>query len=140
MQCGSGITSINHAAWQIALGYADVAVAGGMESHSTRPAFMSTTTAPFKGMPPQWLKMRLSPVDEQDIPMLEVSDEMAKKWGITEWMQIHGDKYMSQLFGCDLCMSFWTCLVLSLALVIVNSDPWMIITAIPATPLTRMLV
>ena len=83
MQCGSGITSINHAAFQIALGYADVAIAGGMESHSTRPAFLSTTDAPYKGMPPQWLKMRLSPVDEQDIPMLEVSDEMAKKWGIS---------------------------------------------------------
>lgn len=65
---------------------------------------------------------------------------LIKKWGIAEYFQVHGNKFFSQLFSCDLCMSFWTCLVLSLALVIVNSDPWMIITAIPATPVTRMLV
>jgi len=83
MQCGSAITSINHAAWQISLGYADVVIAGGMESHSTRPVFMSTTNEPYKGLPPAWLPMRLSPFDEQNIPMLEVSDGMAQKWGIT---------------------------------------------------------
>jgi len=83
MQCGSAITSINHAAFQIALGYADVVIAGGMESHSTRPIFMSTTTAPYKELPPAWLSEHLSPVPEQDIPMLEVSDGMAKKWGIS---------------------------------------------------------
>ena len=65
---------------------------------------------------------------------------LMKKWGIAEYFQVHGNRFFSQLFSCDLCMSFWTCLVLSLALVIVNSDPWMIIPAIPATPLTRMLV
>lgn len=65
---------------------------------------------------------------------------LMKKWGIAEYFQVHGNKFFSQLFSCDLCMSFWTCLVLSLALVIVYSDPWLIITAIPATPVTRMLV
>lgn len=65
---------------------------------------------------------------------------LMKKWGIAEYFQVHGNKFFSQLFSCDLCMSFWTCLVLSLALVIVYNDPWLIITAIPATPVTRMLV
>lgn len=83
MKCGSGITAINHAAWQIALGYADVAVAGGMESHSTRPAYMSTTTASYKGMPPQWLQLRLSPFDDQEIAMPAISDNMAEKWNIS---------------------------------------------------------
>ena len=32
---------------------------------------------------------------------------LVKKWGIAEWMQIHGDSFTSKLFGCDLCMSFW---------------------------------
>lgn len=83
MQCGSAITSINHAAFQIALGYTDVAIAGGMESASTKPAFLSTTTDPYKGMPPQWLTMRLAPEDEQNISMIQVADLMAEKWGIT---------------------------------------------------------
>ncbi len=83
MKCGSGITAINHAAFQIALGYADIAVAGGMESHSTRPAFMSTTTPPYKGIPPQWLRLRLSPFDDQEITMPQISDCMALKWNIS---------------------------------------------------------
>lgn len=83
MQCGSGITSINHAAFEIALGYADVAIAGGMESVSTVPVFMSTTTTPHRGQTPEWLPYCLSPYPEQDIPMLKVSDGMACKWGIS---------------------------------------------------------
>lgn len=86
MQCGSAITSINHAAFQIALGYTDVAIAGGMESASTRPVFMSTTTDPYKGLPPQWLTMRLAPEDDQNISMIQVADGMAEKWGITRTM------------------------------------------------------
>lgn len=83
MQCGSAITSINHAAFQIALGYADVAIAGGMESHSTRPVFMSTSTEAYKGLAPQWLTRHLAPTPEQDISMLEMSDLCAKKWNIS---------------------------------------------------------
>ena len=83
MQCGSAITSINHAAWQIALGYADVAMAGGMESHSTRPCYVNRNVEPYKGLPIEVLKMHLSPFAEEDIPMLQVSDKMAKVWNIS---------------------------------------------------------
>ena len=86
MQCGSAITSINHAAFQLALGYTDVAIAGGMESASTKPVFMSATTDPYKGLPPQWLTMRLAPEDDQNISMIQVADGMAEKWGITRVM------------------------------------------------------
>jgi acetyl-CoA C-acetyltransferase len=83
MQCGSAITSINHAAFQIALGYTDVAIAGGMESASTKPVFMSATSEPYKGIAPPWLSMRLAPTDDQNISMIAVADGMAQKWGIT---------------------------------------------------------
>ena len=86
MQCGSAITAINHAAFQIALGYTDVAMAGGMESASTKPVFLSTTTDPYKGLAPQWLTMRLAPEDDQNISMIQVADGMAQKWGITRTM------------------------------------------------------
>ncbi len=83
MQCGSAITSINHAAWQVALGYADVVVAGGYESHSTKPCIVNKNVEPYKGLPIEVLKTHLSPVAEEDIPMLAVSDLMAEKWGIS---------------------------------------------------------
>ena len=81
MQCGSAITSINHAAAQIALGFADIMVAGGMESHSTSAIYFSTTVTPYKQIGPTPLTMHLAPTPEQDISMLQVSDGMAEKWG-----------------------------------------------------------
>ena len=83
MQCGSAIDSINHAAWKILAGAADVIIAGGMESHSNAVAKFSTTVEPYKGLGPQ----RIIPIIHNDpaqrIPMIEISDVMAEKWGIT---------------------------------------------------------
>lgn len=83
MQCGSAITSINHAAAQIGLGYADVLIVGGMESYSTLVAYYSMSNEPYKLIPPRPLTMRLAPTDEENINMLQVSDGMAKKWSIS---------------------------------------------------------
>ena len=83
MQCGSAITSINHAAFQVALGYTDVAIAGGVESHSTRPVFLSSVTDPYKALAPQWITMRLAPEDEQNIPMVAAADLIADIWNIS---------------------------------------------------------
>lgn len=83
MQCGSAIDSINHAAWKILAGQADVIIAGGMESCSQTYAKFSTCIAPYKGILPTPVKQELAPTADQDISMIEVSDGMAKKWGIT---------------------------------------------------------
>lgn len=83
MQCGSAITSINHAAAMIALGYADVLLVGGMESYSTMCAEFSMNDEPYKLIPPIPLAPHLAPQKEEDISMIEVSDHMAQKWGIT---------------------------------------------------------
>lgn len=65
---------------------------------------------------------------------------LVKKWGIAEWMQIHGDSFTSKLFGCDLCMSFWTCFVVTLAVACLTEDNTIVLAPVFATPLTRMLV
>ena len=83
MQCGSSIVCINNAALQIASGTIDIAIAGGAETHSTTACKFSTCAEPYKEQPPRAAKNRLAPTDDQDISMIEVSDGMAKKWGIT---------------------------------------------------------
>ena len=65
---------------------------------------------------------------------------LVKKWGWAEWMQVHGDKYSSQLFSCDLCMSFWAAMMVSFAFVCWYDDPIYILLPIFTTPVTRMLV
>lgn len=83
MQCGSAIDAINHAAWKIMAGCADIIIAGGMESHSQSYAKFSMAVQPYKKLPPMPVPQQGSPIKEDCIPMLEVSDRMAKEWGIS---------------------------------------------------------
>lgn len=83
MQCGSGIACINRAGLSIAAGEVDIAIAGGAESYSQRFAKFSMSTEPYKLIPPTAIPNYLSPVKEDAISMLEISDRMAGIWGIS---------------------------------------------------------
>ncbi len=69
MQCGSAIDSINHAAWKILAGHADIVIAGGMEAYSQRTAKFSMSTPPYQLIPPMPMQSQLSPVPEECIGM-----------------------------------------------------------------------
>ena len=83
MQCGSAIDSVNHAAWKILSGCADVVIAGGFESHSNKFVRFKTTVQPYKGLGPEAFVAVCHNDPKQQISMIEVSDLMAKKWGIS---------------------------------------------------------
>lgn len=83
MQCGSSIACINNAALQIQAGIIDTAICGGAEAHSQTYYKFSTAVQPYKGIAPTAAPLRLAPTKEDDISMIEISDLMAKKWGIT---------------------------------------------------------
>ncbi|MBQ6398262.1 MAG: thiolase family protein [Oscillospiraceae bacterium] len=82
MQCGSAIDAINHAAWKIKAGCADVIIAGGQESYSQMYAKFSMAVAPYKLIPPSNITQRYSPRREDNISMIEISDAMAERWHI----------------------------------------------------------
>ena len=65
---------------------------------------------------------------------------LAKKIGVIERLQVHGNKIVSSWASCDFCLSFWTNLALLLGVYLVLADPFVLVIAIPATPLTRFLV
>lgn len=83
MQCGSAITSLNHAAWKIMAGMADVAIVGGMESYSTMTAKFPMSRPQYKLIPPYPVALGLTPNAERNIDMVSISDKMAVKWKIT---------------------------------------------------------
>ncbi len=83
MQCGSAIAAMNHAAYRILAGDAECIVVGGAESFSQRFFKFSTSQEPYKMIPPTAFPSNLAPKAEDNIIMIEVSDMMAKKWGIT---------------------------------------------------------
>lgn len=83
MQCGSAIASINHAAYRIQVGDADVILVGGGETFSQRFVKFSTSTEPYKMIAPAAIPPSLAPKAEDNLIMLQVSDLMAKTWGVT---------------------------------------------------------
>ena len=65
---------------------------------------------------------------------------LVKKWGIAEYWQIHGNDFVAKLFSCDLCMSFWACVIVSLVATVALGDVRMMAVPFMAMPITRMLV
>ncbi len=83
MQCGSAIAAMNHAAYRIMAGDAECVIVGGAESFSQRFFKFSTSQEPYKMIPPTAFPSNLAPDPEDNIIMLQVSDLMAKTWGIS---------------------------------------------------------
>jgi len=65
MQCGSAIDGINHAAWKILCGHADVIIAGGLESFSQLPFKFSSSPTPYRIAPPKVLEYQLQPTPKE---------------------------------------------------------------------------
>ena len=90
MQCGSAITSLNHAAWKILAGMSEVAIVGGIESYSTMTAKFPMSRPQYKLIPPYPIAQGLTPNEERNVDMITVSDRMAAKWKIS---RVEADKY-----------------------------------------------
>ena len=65
---------------------------------------------------------------------------LLKKWGIAEWMQVHGNEFVSQLFSCDFCMSWWASVIIATAAVLLFNDAAFLLAPVLATPIARYLV
>ncbi|HUN55147.1 MAG TPA: thiolase family protein [Smithella sp.] len=88
MQCGSAIDSINHAAWRIIAGQADIMIAGGMESYSQACAKFPMSTEPFKMLPPMPVAYSLSPtLDPATMNMGLTAEALQKIYNISREAQ-----------------------------------------------------
>jgi acetyl-CoA C-acetyltransferase len=88
MQCGSAIDSINHAAWRIIAGQADIMIAGGMESYSQACVKFSMSTEPFRMIPPMPIAPSLSPtLDPATSNMGLTAEALQKMYNISRKAQ-----------------------------------------------------
>ena len=83
MQCGSAIAALNHAAYRMLAGDGDCVIVGGAETFSQLFFKFSTSQEPYKMTPPVAFENNLAPKAEDNLIMIQVADNMAKKWGIT---------------------------------------------------------
>lgn len=65
---------------------------------------------------------------------------LAYKWGVIEWLQVHGNEFVSQLANCTFCLSWWTCLAVSLVFIIESRDITFLFIPVIATPITRKML
>lgn len=60
-----------------------------------------------------------------------------RKIGFLERMQVHGNWFISQLFQCVFCLSFWLNLIVSIILVLITNELTYIFIPFFSTPLSR---
>lgn len=66
---------------------------------------------------------------------------LLNKWGVIEYLQIHApNNFLNELFSCFFCMSWWTCVFLTLFVLIMYGDCIDLLLPFCATPLTRKLL
>lgn len=65
---------------------------------------------------------------------------LAAKWGLVEWMQVHGNDFFAKMANCDFCLSWWTNVVLCVAIFIVTGEHWYLLMPFVNTIITRKLI
>ncbi len=65
---------------------------------------------------------------------------LAKKWGIVEQMQVHGNDFFSAMANCDFCLSWWVCVVLTAIYIIATGDVDMAVMPFLGTMVSRFLL
>lgn len=65
---------------------------------------------------------------------------LARKWGVIEWVQVHGNDLFCRLASCDFCLSWWVCVALAVVIAIFVSEPVLLLAPFCATIITRNLL
>ena len=62
------------------------------------------------------------------------------KWKVIEWMQVHGNDFLSKMANCDFCLSWWVNVIFSIILLAVTLDVTVLAVPFCSTMLTRKLI
>lgn len=65
---------------------------------------------------------------------------LLKKFGAIEWLQIHGNTFISKLANCNFCISFWVSSFISIILLILTKDFNYLFMPFLTTTLTNKLL
>lgn len=65
---------------------------------------------------------------------------LLRKWGVIEYMQVHGSDFIAKLAQCDFCLSWWACVVFAIMLALFTGNAMFLLIPICSTPITRFLL
>ncbi|ABD86209.1 thiolase family protein [Rhodopseudomonas palustris] len=82
-QCAASLNALAYGAMQIMAGFADVIVAGGVESDSRRTYSMEKSEIAYSVAPPKWVDIHTSPDSIGNPPMGITAENVAERWKLT---------------------------------------------------------
>ena len=62
------------------------------------------------------------------------------KWGIIEWLQVHGNGFFSKMAGCGFCLSWWSGVAVAAVLATTTGEPMLMLVPFCSTTITRYLL
>lgn len=65
---------------------------------------------------------------------------LLRKWGVIEWVQVHGNDFFAKMFNCDFCLSWWACVMICLFALVVTGNPLYFVVPFCSTIITRILL
>ena len=65
---------------------------------------------------------------------------LLRKWGVIEWVQVHGNEFFAKMFNCDFCLSWWACVLICFFGFVLTADPVDLGVPFCSTMITRILL
>lgn len=65
---------------------------------------------------------------------------LLRKWGVIEWVQVHGNAFFAKMFNCDFCLSWWAGVVLSAIFAVITGDVILLCVPFCSTMITRYML
>lgn len=62
------------------------------------------------------------------------------KWGGVEYMQVHGNDFVSKLASCDFCLSWWSCVIVAFTAFLATGESALLFTPLVATKFAQKLI
>ncbi len=62
------------------------------------------------------------------------------KLGIRDEIIAKAPKFISRLFDCDFCLSFWVAIIIAVVIAIIFNSIYFALVPIISTPITRVLI
>lgn len=65
---------------------------------------------------------------------------LLQKWGVIEYVQVHGNDSFSEMFRCNFCLSWWTGCFFAVLFAIMLGDGYFLLIPVFSTALTRKML
>ena len=64
---------------------------------------------------------------------------LLRKWGVLEWLQVHGSEFVGKLVSCDYCLNWWLSWAVVVVALAATGEWWVVAVPFFSTTVGRWL-